>query len=673
MSSFCDRRVTFCLLQRLTNPSSDRTRSLVHKYMYSHNHQQSRESVVSVDVILLLSSDVEVVKRQPSSALQRTAHFLLHEQYNNAQELLHVVPAPDQLHELFVYLQLSSRVSFYCGDSPLSIVRHQQSTELVASLPPLYKAFWWARESIERIRDNQWTSILSELYSSISTFEDAGLEYDAALAKAAVANALSGQGDPGGALEVLLAIQPTLSQYPSQPHAAANLVNIAVALQRLNDVPTARKYYIEALQVERLARPSAINCTILHNLALLEKTAGEYEQARMWYERALNCARTIHNVEKEYSLLAGMVDLDLKTGDLERAVAGLVEVDDAVLSTLSVACRAIVTSARWKQAFARGDMEAAEQAFEQAIGLTREFRRRDDTMKLLREYLDLYGSSAPAERLLPLSQELITLQDELQRDTAASVPRSVEVRLAQQQAIRELELNKEREKLDVSIAAREQTVREVGAVLHDDVGQSLTVIGLQVDNLLRSGGLPAATLHEVTQVRSQLRRLTEHVRELSHALSAQHLETAGLGAALLTLAEEVRSAGVDVQCVTWGETGIGERGEERGEEGGKRVDNRVSLSPEVRLCLYRCAQTALQNALRHGEATSIELQLGVLDDETMVSVNDNGRGFDQSVTSFGLGLRDAMNRIERLGGTVYIDSRPGRGTFVKFTIPHSGA
>lgn len=510
---------------------------------------------------------------------------------------------------------------------------------------------------------------LASFYVLRTEFEAFDDDVGSALCDVSIAELLTGSDELSQALECMFRAQPVLIQFPNLPLAAANLVNIAVALQRLNDAPTARKYYIEALQVERLARPSAINCTILHNLALLEKTAGEYEQARMWYERALNCARTIHNVEKEYSLLAGMVDLDLKTGDLERAAAGLVEVDDAILPTLSVACRAIVTSARWKQAFARGDMEAAEQAFEQAIGLTREFRRRDDTMKLLREYLDLYGSSAPAERLLPLSQELVTLQDELQRDTAASVPRSVEVRLAQQQAIRELELNKEREKLDVSIAAREQTVREVGTVLHDDVGQSLTVIGLQVDNLLRSGGLPAATLQEVTQVRSQLRRLTEHVRELSHALSAQHLETAGLGAALLTLAEEVRSAGVDVQCVTWGETEIGERGE----EGGERVDNRVSLSPEVRLCLYRCAQTALQNALRHGEATSIELQLGVLDDETMVSVNDNGRGFDQSVISFGLGLRDSMNRIERLGGTVYIDSRPGRGTFVKFTIPHSGA
>jgi signal transduction histidine kinase len=80
-------------------------------------------------------------------------------------------------------------------------------------------------------------------------------------------------------------------------------------------------------------------------------------------------------------------------------------------------------------------------------------------------------------------------------------------------------------------------------------------------------------------------------------------------------------------------------------------------------------QSLLQNLMRHAKATVCEVRIGVHDDELVVTIDDNGCGFDPKLVVRGLGLRSVQARVAAHGGRVMVDSSPGRGAFVSLHLP----
>jgi signal transduction histidine kinase len=90
----------------------------------------------------------------------------------------------------------------------------------------------------------------------------------------------------------------------------------------------------------------------------------------------------------------------------------------------------------------------------------------------------------------------------------------------------------------------------------------------------------------------------------------------------------------------------------------------------VALCLFRVAQEALTNVVRHARARTILVQLMAVPDRVELRVDDDGIGFDaRARLSSGLGLRSIDERVRLTRGSFRVDSRPGRGTTVVVTIP----
>jgi signal transduction histidine kinase len=98
----------------------------------------------------------------------------------------------------------------------------------------------------------------------------------------------------------------------------------------------------------------------------------------------------------------------------------------------------------------------------------------------------------------------------------------------------------------------------------------------------------------------------------------------------------------------------------------------LSLSSDVRVALFRAAQEAISNVLKHAGATQIEISLERDNGRVRLSVEDDGQGFEPSATSQkempSWGLKIMRQRIESIGGTVDIQSEPGEGTRVTFEI-----
>ena len=93
------------------------------------------------------------------------------------------------------------------------------------------------------------------------------------------------------------------------------------------------------------------------------------------------------------------------------------------------------------------------------------------------------------------------------------------------------------------------------------------------------------------------------------------------------------------------------------------------LSKEAKLHVYRIIQELLNNAIKHADASEIDVQLNKIDGTLLIMVEDNGNGFDHENAKLGLGLGNLQSRVNVLRGEMEIDSSHERGTSVTVHIP----
>lgn len=206
------------------------------------------------------------------------------------------------------------------------------------------------------------------------------------------------------------------------------------------------------------------------------------------------------------------------------------------------------------------------------------------------------------------------------------------------------------ERVILDTSEREQ--RRIGADLHDGLGQKLTAASLATNGLITALGSVAPSLVPQAECLSvQLRETIAEVRTLSHGLAPVPLAHDGLMHALHELAETTTSSS-GVRCI---------------------FDCPQPLNvPDVVLAghLYRIAQEAVNNALKHAAANEIRLGFEHRGDALVLEVEDDGEGLSES-SAFGggIGLRLMRHRAKLIGGTLEIGSPPAGGTRVACFIP----
>jgi two-component system sensor histidine kinase UhpB len=198
-----------------------------------------------------------------------------------------------------------------------------------------------------------------------------------------------------------------------------------------------------------------------------------------------------------------------------------------------------------------------------------------------------------------------------------------------------------------ALRVQEGERRRIARELHDQVGQTLTGVMLQVEGIATS--VPDVPEAQIDELRETARRGIEDVRRIATRLRPEALEDLGLQSALSALATRV----FDRAHV--------------------RVDRRLepipALGEEEELVIYRVAQEALTNVARHAGAQRVELSLEQLGDEVVLTVSDDGRGLAPGALSASHGIHGMRERAMLIGGQIGIDGAPGRGTRVRLSIP----
>ncbi|MEW6320954.1 MAG: ATP-binding protein [Acidobacteriota bacterium] len=204
------------------------------------------------------------------------------------------------------------------------------------------------------------------------------------------------------------------------------------------------------------------------------------------------------------------------------------------------------------------------------------------------------------------------------------------------------------------ITAQEDERRVIARELHDEVGQVLTAVRVELsraERALAAHGEPGLLVEAQAITEGALRS----VRDLSQLLHPSVLDDMGLAAAVERHAKgQSRRHGIEIHVV---HDGVAD----------------VRLAPDVEAAAYRIVQEALTNVVRHARATRCTVTLRRADDRLLISVDDDGRGFPPDDGSNGrprgLGLVGMRERAAQVGGSLRLASVPGDGTRLSVELP----
>ena len=199
------------------------------------------------------------------------------------------------------------------------------------------------------------------------------------------------------------------------------------------------------------------------------------------------------------------------------------------------------------------------------------------------------------------------------------------------------------------VEAEERERRAISRELHDEVGQSLNALLLDVDALTEMSGEGSVFRQGLQKIKTLAENCVNEVRNMALLLRPSMLDDLGLVAALDWQGREVsKRTGMLVDVVE---------------------DNVSDDLPERhKICIYRIVQEALNNCSKHAHAKNVRVVVRQELNHLRVSIEDDGKGFDPRRMR-GLGLVGMNERVNQLGGVLKVDSNPARGTSIEVDLP----
>jgi len=197
---------------------------------------------------------------------------------------------------------------------------------------------------------------------------------------------------------------------------------------------------------------------------------------------------------------------------------------------------------------------------------------------------------------------------------------------------------------------QEMERQRISRELHDGLGQKLIAIKLQLESTSKQNADETKTT--IDEVKVDFLRIIDEVRQISNNLAPNILNESGIDVSLKNLCESInRTTKIDIELSVFGDYSTND--------------------PKVKFYIYRIAQEALNNAIKHSGATKIQIQLLGNTDSIILVLEDNGKGFvyDSNFCTPSNGIYNMKERARLLNGTLDIETEPLSGTTIRLKIP----
>ncbi|MFN8345889.1 MAG: ATP-binding protein [Spirosomataceae bacterium] len=215
----------------------------------------------------------------------------------------------------------------------------------------------------------------------------------------------------------------------------------------------------------------------------------------------------------------------------------------------------------------------------------------------------------------------------------------------------------QQEILQTQLEIQNQTLQQIGRELHDNIGQLLSVMSINL-NVLEEEAADEKTQTQIAATGKILQQTILQIRHLSKSLDGDFVKDFGLSESLSHELQRIRHTGkYQTEILIEGEP--------------------YRLEEKKEIVLFRIVQEMLNNILKHAAAKNILIRLHYRPAQFCLTVQDDGKGFDQeavlnrTLSTSGAGLRNIQRRIEMLGGSYSIDTFPEKGTKIHLELPVS--
>ena len=196
----------------------------------------------------------------------------------------------------------------------------------------------------------------------------------------------------------------------------------------------------------------------------------------------------------------------------------------------------------------------------------------------------------------------------------------------------------ELEALNAELEGQNNERKRIAQELHDRLGSLLAGTKMQFTAFASK----VNDEEKQAQIEELLKEAMAEVRNVSHNLYNSKLLSDGLAASIKRLFETVNHEGLSAEFTL--------------------TDNLPPMTNELKSNVFKIFQELLTNILKHANASSVSVSLALEESDLVMRVSDNGKGFDTSNFTGGLGLNNIQERVALIGGSINIDSTPGKGT-----------
>lgn len=401
------------------------------------------------------------------------------------------------------------------------------------------------------------------------------------------------------------------------------LVNAAVAYDKLGKTKQAKAYLLRAKKLDEAYDSKKDLAIVLIHLAGIYKNEGNYSIANSMASSALQIAKKINAQQEVMDARLVLSGIHLSKKDFAsayREYKEYISVKDSLFK-----------QEKSKQIEEIQTKYETEKKESQILFLQQENKLKDSDIKLKNSDIKLKDSSIKQNKLL-----IASLIGVLLGGIALGFLYRTRIQLKQQAELEATRASLREDQLQAVISSQEEERKRFAADLHDGLGQMISAVrlGLSKEILEKSS---------VDHSLSLLNDMNGEIRDIAFNLMPQVLVSSGLAQALKEFATRInRSGGVSIQVQTY--------------------DLRDDMPSELRIALYRISQEWVNNVIKYSGATTISIQVVQHPEELVLTIEDNGRGFDPSklTQSQGNGWKNINSRLHLIKGTIEIDSQEGR-------------
>jgi len=409
-----------------------------------------------------------------------------------------------------------------------------------------------------------------------------------------------------------------------------------------------QKFYLLAKQIvdnsEQMQYEKAI---LLNNQALLDESLGQKKKSKTTY------LRTIHLAEEKgfQKLLAitynNYAYLLMDEGNYDSSLLALQTALKKAQVTNQISIEGSVYDSYADFYNTIGDYKKALEYKNLSIRKDEEFKENQRVQESM-FLATVFETKKKEEEILASENKLNQFRSILFGSLALiAILLTVIIYFSQKSAltVAKLETVEKGKSLEIANALLEGTDNErkrLAMDLHDGLGAQLGSLKFMVDTYIEDNP-------NYQRITNSIDDICQNVRGLSHRMLPTQLEKLGLVPTIQNLTHSVsQSSGFSVDLEL-------------------EIEDR--LEPKLEINLYYLIFELINNAIKHSKGDSLFIQLLSHEDGLNLSVEDNGEGFDTTISKDGLGLQNIKHRVEYLGGKLIIDSKIGQGTLFMIEVP----